>query len=293
MRAPQEIAVDNLTLWREAAGENRELRLLQAEQMGKTAANDPLWETAALPALWTQEPDAIKEKNGEESFWRTLTTDEQVAFCKGFLAVRALLPPKESLPAPPAAARVAFFDSFFAREALRRFEKVLPLPRSVTAPSFTAVCEELANGNADFALLPLSDSREGSFRRLLEEIDRFELRITHICDIPYPDEGRTVSMALLTRLYSAPQTKGRHERLLSCALFEESKHTLSNILQAALFSGLSVKTLDTLPAPYGEDGVFFHPVFRAPGEAEQQLFEAYLTLFAPRARIIERYVYLG
>ena len=30
MKAPLEVAIDNLSLWREAAAENRELRLLQA-----------------------------------------------------------------------------------------------------------------------------------------------------------------------------------------------------------------------------------------------------------------------
>ncbi|MBQ9777898.1 MAG: hypothetical protein IJW22_03130 [Clostridia bacterium] len=291
MKAPLEVAIDNLSLWREAAAENRELRLLQAEQMGKAAAKDQLWDSTALRALWSF-PEGKPPRDALPL--HEMTTEEQVAFCRGY-GKRIASPYAEEEPLPPAppAARVAFFDSFFAREALRRFESVLPLPRPVTVPSFAAVCEELANGRADFALLPVCDSREGKFRRLYEEIDRFELRITHVCDVPYPDEGRTVSMALLTRLYQSPLTKGRCQQLLSCALFEEDEHSLPDVLHAALLSGLSLKSIDTLTAPYGEDGVFYHPEFYAGDESAIQVFEAYLALFAPRARITERYVHLG
>ena len=290
MKAPLEVAIDNLTLWREDALENRELRLLQAEQMGKAAAKEDLWDSTALRALWS----ASKGEGKSQTPLHQMTTEEQVAFCRGY-GKRLVSPFAEEEPLPPApsAPRVAFFDSYFAREALRRFKAIIPLPRAITAPSFTAVCEELASGRADFALLPVSDSREGKFRRLYEEIERFELRITHICSIPYPDEGRTVSMALLTHLYQAPATKGRCEHLLSCALFEQDEHSLFDILHAALLSGLSLKGVDTLSAPYGEDGVFYHPTLRAENEQALQEFEAYLALFAPRARITERYAHLG
>lgn len=289
MSTPLDVAIDNLTLWRESALENRELRLLQAEQMGRAAAKEQLWDSEALRALWRTDEGA-----GSKCIpLHRLTTEEQVAFCRGYgKRIASPYAEEEPLPPPPAAARVAFLDSYFAREALHRFEAILPLPRPVTAPSFVAVCEELANGRADFALLPLSDSREGKLRRLYEEIDRFELHVTHVCDVPYPDEGRTVSMALLTKLYQAPPTKGRCEHLLSLSLFEEDGYSLSDVLHAAQLAGLSLKAVDTLSAPYGENGVFYHPVFRAENESALQVFEAYLSLFAPRARIVERYAHL-
>ena len=263
------------------------LRLLQALEWGRACAK-------AYISNRQQEltpPTALIKEEETQMLTRAMLCEEQLAFCRGVLEI---LPDfgldTQEEPLPPAAPRVAFLDGFFSREALRRFERLLPRARAVTVSSFTAVCEEIASGNADLALLPLEDSREGKFLHLFEEIERFELHISHACDVSYPDEGRTVTVGLISRLYR-PVARIRGEQMLALSVFEEHPGTLCELLQAAKAAGLELRRVDSLPAPYGANGMFYHPVFRTK-EQDERLFEAYLALFMPRTRITGRYVHL-
>lgn len=294
MRSVWESANDNLALWREAAADTEELKLLQEEALGRACATE--WQKSRTEAEKGGAPLAFplpRTKDAPSPFARASIIEEQMAFLRGFLDVCPdfLQETRDPPPSPaPAAPRVVFLESFFGREALRRFEAVLPLPLPVTAPSFTAVCEELAGDRADFALLPLEDSKEGRFLHLYEEIDRFELHVTHTCEISYAEGGRTVTMALLSRRYLPPlQPEG--ERMLSCTLFGEDPHALTDLLIAAECAGLTLQRLDTLPGPY-ENGIFYHPVFRAPSEGAQALFQLYLAVCQPRGRLIGQYLHL-
>ncbi len=287
MRSLAEVAADNLAFWRESGAQSRSLCLLQEEELGRAAAKE--WLSEKKPPL----PPVI---HADTPCARAGLVEEQIAFLRGFLSVipdfsaRELQELTPTLPAPNAP-RVAFLDSEIGRDALHCFEPVLPHLRPHPAPSFTAVCEEIANDRADFALLPLEDSREGKFLHLYEEIDRFELRITHVCTVPYADRGRSVLMALLSRRYT-PTVAAKGDWLLACTVFGEDAQVLSDLLIAAKAAGLQLHHIDTLPSPYGEGGAFYHPVFCTESVACDALFLAYLAVCLPRAHVTARYLHL-
>ena len=287
MRTLTDVAADNLLLWRENTEQALALRLLQQEQLGAVAGE--AWLRDKKPP----QPPTIAQNT---PLARAALVEEQIAFLRGFLAVAPDFPARElqelspTFPAPNAP-RVAFLDSTIGRDALRRFECVLPHQRPHPAPSFTAVCEDIANERADFALLPLEDSREGKFLRLYEEIDRFELHITHVCTVPFAERGRSVLMALLSHRYT-PTVDAKGDWLLSCTLFGEDANILSDLLMAANAIGLRLHHIDTLPSPYGEDGAFYHPVFCTDGAKQDALFLAYLAVCLPRAHVTARYLHL-
>ncbi len=293
MSSAQHIIADNLRTWRTASADIRELRLLGALDAGRRLAmltpSDALPDPSFLPAEELPNTPLVGDP---DAFLHTLAVEEQIAFCRGFLSVRPLTPTgdEEQGAPPPAAPRIAFLESPFAREALRTLGRILPHARPVTVPNFTAVCEELASDHADFALLPLEDSQEGKLMRPLQAIDSFSFRITHTCEIPYPDGGRSVTMALLTQRY-LPTAKRKGEQMLGCRVSQQTPFTLSDLLIAARQCGLTLRRVDSLPTPYGEDGVIYFPVFRAT-EGEVALFEAYLTLFQPSAQLIGTYTHI-
>ncbi len=287
MRSLLSTAADNLQLWRESAATANTLRILQAEQLGREMRSQESVEQA-VRALWPRRNTAtVSTRVGE--------IEEQLAFLKGLMQIHAHADILQALSLPalsptPTAPRVVFLDSVFGREALKHFERLIPHALPVTAHSFTAVCEELAGDRADFALLPLEDSHEGKFLHLYEEIDRFELHITHSCTVA-ADEGRSVLMALLSHRYT-PTLSVAGERILSCAVLEEDSHALCDLLCAARACDLALRRVDTLPASYGENIVIYHPLFCAPSEESELLFLLYLTLFQPRARATARYLHL-
>ena len=287
MRDLNEIAADNLALWRDCVARDLSLCLLQQEALGRAAAEQ--WLSKKTPPTFPTVPKG-------SPCARAGFVEEQIAFLRGFLSVIPDFCAQEmqeitpALPAPNAA-RVAFLDSEIGRDALRRFECVLPHLRPHPAPSFTAVCEEVAYDRADFALLPLEDSREGKLLHLYEEIDRFELHTTHVCTVPYAERGRSVLMALLGRRY-APTLPVKGDRLLACTLFDEDADALSDLLIAAKGAGLHLHHVDMLPSPYGEDGAFYHPVFRTESAESDTLFFAYLAACLPRAHATARYTHI-
>ena len=290
----EQIAKENIALWQEAAGENRKLRLLQASKWGEQCAI--LWQqgaltdetTLVLPTPALPESDLVSPP---VRFAQLLAMEEQLAFCKAFLSIAPfpLCEEKTALPPPPAAARVAFCDSHFARGALRTFSHILPHARPLTAPSFFATCETLSDNRADFALLPIEDSAEGALLHVLEEIDRMELHVTHTCEIPYPDDGRSVTMALIAKRYEPKDVSGEH--LISLRILQEEDHTLPDLCDAALCCGLLLHRVTSRQAPYGDTGVIYSPTFKT-DKGDVALFEAYLAVKHPRAEITGRYVHV-
>ncbi len=281
------VGAQNLAVWQEAAGENRALRLLQAERLGAWYATawqqgellDPVSLTLPLPSIPHEAlvPDATP-------FAHAVGVEEQLAFCRGYLSVAPfpLCEKEVPLPPPPAAARVVFLDSYFAREALHALSPVLPHAIPVGAVSFTAAGEELASDRADFALLPIEDSAEGALSRVLDEIDRMEFSITHTCEIPYQDEGRSVTMALLAKRYRPKSGKG--EKLLTVSVLAEDGHTVTDLTNAALCCGMPLRRITSRAVPYARDAMALLATFSTEG-GDLDLFRAYLAAGHPRAQI--------
>ncbi len=282
-----EIAAKNLALWQKSAGENRELRLLQAQRLGAHCAaawqedelTDPSVLTLPSPVL----PHSPLVANGAP-LSHAMGVEEQIAFCRGYLSVAPFpLCEKETpLPPPPPAARVVFPDSYFAREALHALSPVLPHAIPMGAASFAAVCEELASDRADFALLPIEDSAEGELSRVLDEIDRMEFSITHTCEIPYRDENRSVTMALLAKRYRAKDGKG--EKLLTVSILSEDAYTITDLTNAALCCGMPLRRITSRSVPYAKDGALLIATFVV-DDGDVALFSAYLAARYPRAQI--------
>ncbi len=297
MEKIKQVSGENLRIWRESTANAHELCLLQAYELGRAygrAADGNLFQNRAELMLPCPEPRDRGTLPFPPVDATRFTVEEQVAFCRGLLALSPNCLQEEApapLLPPPASPKVAFLDSYFAREALHRFEAVLSHPRPLTAPSFAAVCEQLAVDEADFAILPLEDSAEGRFLRLQEEIDRFEFRVTYACDIPYRDENRSVTMALLAKRYR-PHVEESGVRLWSCRLFaDENPREPIDFLNAASAAELALHSLGSTSAPYGTHGVFYTAVFESTPQAEK-LFEAYLTIRHPRARALGHYYHL-
>ncbi len=279
------VVADNRQLWHTTATEAGELCLLQARRLGSTDAKNNS-NTLTMQQL-------LAPIDTEHPLSRCLSVQEQLAFCQGVLdACPDFLHEEGQAPLPPSPAspKVVFLDSTFSREALLRFQQTLPHPRPLTAPSFTAVCELLESGAAEFAILPLEDSKEGKFLHLHEQLDHLELRISYTCDIPYPGESRSVTMGLVAKRYLPPQSK-LGTRLFSCRLFVEDPRNLTNLLNAAEAAGPVLRRLDSSPAPYGENGIFYELLFSLTPD-EQKLFEIYLAIYHPRAHVLGHYFHL-
>ena len=275
------IAAENLSVWREAAAQNRELRHLQIGQMAKevAAATDAVAEPS--PSLL---PNVLRERDDDATPLEDRVA-ERLAFCKALLAAAPhLLPPSISGKEPPAAPRVAVLSGPVFSLALSRFFAPSAKVQPVILSSLTELMEETGAGNTDFALIPIEDTKGTRLLRFYEEFDRLELRILCLCRVPTENEGRGMQFALITRLYDLPLPHDATP-LLECRLSCEDPRMVQELLAAAHEAGLALRRVDSLPDPYLEDSIAYFTVFFAPPTA-CALFELYLAICLPRAAVI-------
>ncbi|MBE6595401.1 MAG: hypothetical protein E7644_06335 [Ruminococcaceae bacterium] len=216
--------------------------------------------------------------------------EERLALAAELLRLLPELFPEPAEAQQSLAGPVAALDNPFFAAAAERFAPLTGDAPILTVPAFADVCEAVSRGNACFGILPLEDSADGKLLHVYEQIDRFELHISHTADISYPDGSKTVRFALFS--HTEPiSTAVAGEGMLECSQFGENRGGLVELLNTALATGLSLRRIDAIPAPYGADGFFYHPIFRTAG-GNVRLFEAYLACFMPRTTITARYVHI-
>lgn len=278
---------ENLKIWHAAAAENRELRLLQITALAKELGSSDEGEREALrilpPTLPCEPPIAPAD-----GFARAMALDEQMALC------RALPKSKDAqneLPAPPAAPRVARLAGAVFDKAFRLFSPLLGMGRPVYLSSLDELLEELAAGNADFALLPIEDAKGARFLRFYEDFDRLELHITHTCSVPSEESDRSVRFALLSRLYT-PKKPIAGRLLLEYRVSGQDQGAMQELLTAAAEAGLTLYRTDALPDPFFEEGFIHHVILAANEQSDEDLLNTYLGIALPRVTAVGRYIHL-
>lgn len=294
--AALEAMAKNLSQWRGEQMPRAELCRLQYAALARYAAE------AYQAGLWRDLSElgsalTVLSRTAEAPDGATLTptalaatVEERLAFCRELLALLPELWQTEEHASEPVTGAIALLDNPFFRAAAKRFAPLTAGSATLILPAFADICEAVARGDARFGILPLEDSADGKLFHFYEQIDRYELRISHTTDVPYPDGTKVLRFALLYRAHP-PTASAEGEGMLECSLFGETRGALVELLDAALAGGLSLRRVDALPAPYGEDGFFYRPTFRT-SAGEPRLFEAYLSCFMPRAAITARYTHL-
>ncbi|MBQ8356379.1 MAG: hypothetical protein IJX39_01065 [Clostridia bacterium] len=285
MTAREGIPAENLKIWRQVAAENRELRLLQIEQMAKT-----LGDTLQQGEEFSTDTLSIFA-TGTDGFSLAMAVDEQLAFCRALLSKRPDIAKSGEItyPAAPAAPRMARLKGSIFSAAFNRFSPLLSGARPLYVSSLSDLLEATASGDADFAILPIEDSKGGRFLHFYEELDRLDLHMTHTCDVPSEESGRTVRFALISKLYQPTGFLPCHP-FFDCRLYVDAPKNLTAFLAAAEGADATLYRLDSLPAPDAEGSFTYYPIFSAADGGI--LLEAYINIFMPRAAVVERYLHL-
>ncbi|MBQ9097911.1 MAG: hypothetical protein IJY50_00580 [Clostridia bacterium] len=271
MNTSAEIARDNLTLWREASADNLELCCLQLTALGRQLHLSP---TDILPEQLPLSP-------------AELTREERMALCHGLLQ-NISLPTRISVHPPAiAACRVARLSGAIFDEAITHMASLLQGAPPLLLSSLSDILEEVADGSADFGLLPMEDAAGSRFLQFYEDFERLDLHIVCTCDIPSKENEGSLRFALISRLWS-PRPKGDLQHVLEMRTTDEDGSVLSELLFAAGICKARLRRVDALPAAYPENSFAHFPVFLIP-ESEVPLLELYIRLFLPNVSIIGQY----
>ncbi len=287
------IAAKNLSLWHDAMLTPHELSLLQITAAAKALAAEHVAAARDIGALRALVNELFSEEDAPSPLMHTQNLCERIALCR---ALNEAAPTLFYEQAPLRGDRttvknqntVAILNSPIFSAALSRFQIALPDATPLFCQGFTHVCEEIFSGNAAFGILPLEDSVEGKLFRLYEQIEQFELHIACTTDVALEANGKTVRAALLYK-NEPPHKIPNGTHTLECLVFEETPHSLTDLLSVAEALGLSLRRVDSLPSSYLKDKFTKHVVLCAK-QNEIALLAAYLTLFMPRTVITADYI---
>ena len=168
--------------------------------------------------------------------------------------------------------RTVRLDNPLAEAAYLRFLPLLTQPTCHTRQSLFELCDDVENGYADYAVLPLFADGVAipSVAALLEERG---LAIAAALTLP-SHEGE-----LVFGLVSAAPVLLRPPTHFFFRYRPEGEEGLPALLSALSHLSLEILYLDTLPAPYGERAML-RILVRAEEEVLLQLY-SYLALYAP------------
>ncbi len=294
-----------------------------AEAIGKDAAGDLdtvesiLRALAAEPPGPTDEPDPTAPDAPDAPVIAGMT--ERLGLCQRLILYRALAegtsqtiapspvtqagtPPATPPIASAAQGRIAYMPNAFADHAYLSFSRRLAAThggacRAAVFHSFVDACEEVYNGLCEYCILPLEHTADGKLTGFSRLIIKYRLYITAVCDVENHTltEASVTRFALLRRASDAPvltfttDPRPRHLELLHTTATAPS---LTDVMVAATFCGLTLRRLDTLPAPERPDAP--PPVCvvwdtSKASEADMTVFLTYVALEASEDRVLGMY----
>lgn len=149
--------------------------------------------------------------------------------------------------------RIAYMPAAFADKAYLRLSAFVENPRAAATASFVDACEEVRGGLCEYCILPLENTHSGKLTAFTRLILRYNLQITAVCDLENAAaEGQITRFALLKTVsegcFPAPLTSPpAGEPLYLEFIHRDGSPSLTDLLSAAEFCGMSLCRLDTLP----------------------------------------------
>ncbi len=150
--------------------------------------------------------------------------------------------------------RVAYMPGAFADKAYLCLTAPLKNARAAATVSFVDACEEVRSGLCEYCILPLENTHSGRLVSFTRLILRYRLQVVAICDLENgAAEGQTTRFALLRAardgFFPAPLVQPSLDDPLYLELIHiTDSPSLTDLLMAAEFCGMTLRRVDTLPS---------------------------------------------
>ena len=176
--------------------------------------------------------------------------------------------------------KIAYMKNIHADEAFEAFCRLVSNPAASFATDFQSVCEEVYNGRADFCILPVETSEEGTLTAFRKLIDKYELITECVCAVQ--GDGQVTKYALLGR---SPEVKipvaGSIESCYVRVSFDSpDTESLLSLLSAASVLGATYVKSESMPLTRDDGRYNFCITFRLNRE-KIRAFLDYLELEFP------------
>ncbi|MBR5452928.1 MAG: hypothetical protein IKV54_02505 [Clostridia bacterium] len=147
--------------------------------------------------------------------------------------------------------QITYFKNIYADAAYQVFSHHIKRPRAVYQSSFSAVCEDVYNGESEYGILPLENLIDGRLPAFGALINRFDLKVVGGCYVPSADGQNETFFVLLSRTLS--DFTGDGEYYASLNFSPSGKNSLDVFFTAVSEFDLTAVKVDSVRRPYVED----------------------------------------
>ena len=139
--------------------------------------------------------------------------------------------------------KISYQGNNYTDLAFECFSNVLGGARVSYVSDFTAVCENIYNGQSEYGILPIESSEDGRLGNFARLIARYDLRICATCDVKIEGE-RITRYALLRRSISLLPKDSDRPRFLEGSCTLTGYPAAEDLLEAARICGLAIERAD-------------------------------------------------
>lgn len=182
---------------------------------------------------------------------------------------------------------IAYVDNRFSTKAYSIFESHLKNSKGYVYQSFNEMCDSVEAGLCNCCIVPIENTIDGKLLTFYSLMDRFDIKISMVCDIEAEDGSERTRYALLKYHLSKPNS-------IDNKIYYEFNHTSSNeieiakIIEAAVLCGLTVSRVDSLPLIHNDSNFIMHTVVC--GNKNDILnYLVYLSIYVPQFNTIALY----
>ncbi len=171
------------------------------------------------------------------------------------LSVLDFFPTAEDRARPYAQGVLSLVPNEAADAAKEAFEPHAHFKSVIRPRSYATACEDVHDGMSEYCILPLFHAVEGKLYAFYRLMERYELVIDRVADVPM-DDGESVSRLALLRTFSPSLFGGKTgEVVLSVSFMPEEHFSLGYLLSVVEALGGAASEVDSVPVGNGADSL--------------------------------------
>ena len=154
---------------------------------------------------------------------------------------------------------IAYVNNRFSKKAYSFFKGQLQNAKGYVYQSFNEMYDSVESGLCNCCIVPIENTTDGKLLAFYSIIERFDMKISMVCDVEAEDGSERTRYALLKYHLFKPND------IYNTVCFEfnhtfSSDIELSEILEAAVLCNLNISRIDSLPLIHNDSNFIMHTV---------------------------------
>lgn len=200
-------------------------------------------------------------------------------FCDKMSSLSLFLSENDFLPENTGRERLVYVKNPLADEAFDVFSQNFTDPRVIYASTFKDALLSVAEGEADYCLLPLEERGGNRLHTVAELLFKGDFKINSVTPVFGFDGNADVKYALVSKYFSVPSISIDDDRYLEIMISKDFSEALSSLLLASKRYGINPHRINTSSFETEEGTKYYYSLLFKSEGGDFTLLLAYLTLF--------------